>query len=57
MLAGTATFGLAMALVPSVARYKDGTSAVGALGNWLRVDPLSLVFVTMSALSRARDSR
>ena len=49
VLAGTATFGLAMALVPSVARYKDGTSAVGALGNWLRVDPLSLVFLLATA--------
>jgi hydrogenase-4 component F len=49
VLAGTATFGLAMALVPSVARYKDGAGAVGALGNWLRVDSLSLVFLLATA--------
>ena len=49
VLAGTATFGLAVALVPSVARYSHGTGAVGALGNWLRVDSLSLVFLLATA--------
>ncbi len=49
VLAGTATFGLVMALVPSVARYKDGSGAVGALGDWLRVDSLSLVFLLATA--------
>jgi hydrogenase-4 component F len=46
---GTATFGLAVALVPSVARGQHGTDAVTALGSWLRVDSLSLVFLIATA--------
>ena len=44
VLSGTATFGLCLALVPSVARSR-GTGTVAALGGWLRVDALSMVFL------------
>jgi hydrogenase-4 component F len=45
VIGGTATFGLALALVPSVAHGRGGTGAVTALDSWLRVDSLSLVFL------------
>jgi hydrogenase-4 component F len=49
VISGAATFGLAVALFPSVAGNRHGTSAVTALGNWLRVDSLSLVFLVATA--------
>ncbi|HTV12041.1 MAG TPA: proton-conducting transporter membrane subunit [Acidimicrobiales bacterium] len=45
---GTATFGLCLALVPAVAA-DGGTSAVAALGGWLRADSLSMVFLIATA--------
>ena len=45
---GTATFGLCLALVPTVAGHQ-GTGAVAALGGWLRVDALSMVFLIATA--------
>ncbi len=45
VISGTATFGLALALVPAVAKGGRGTGAVTALGSWLRADSLSLVFL------------
>ena len=61
---GAATFGCALALVPAVARARPagrgrtasggpvliyGQHAVTALGSWLRVDSLSLVFLLATA--------
>src|SRR5271156_2716308 len=61
---GTAIFGLALALVPEVARARPvgrahqvigrpvlayAQHAVTALGGWLRVDSLSLVFLLATA--------
>ncbi len=49
VVSGTATFGLTLSLVPQVARGQSGTFAVSALGDWLRVDSLSLVFLVATA--------
>ncbi len=64
VLSGAATFGLALALVAAVARGRPvgraasrgrgqavvyGQHAVTALGTWLRVDSLSLVFLLATA--------
>ena len=48
-ISGTTTFGLTVALFPSVAGHRDSASAVSALGDWLRVDSLSLVFLVATA--------
>ena len=45
VLSGTATFAMSLALVPTVAVGRRGTASVAALGSWLRVDSLALVFL------------
>lgn len=44
IVSGTVTFGLCLALVPTVAGDR-GRGVVPALGGWLRVDALSMVFL------------
>lgn len=45
VLSGSGTFAMSLALVPTVAVSRRGTASVAALGGWLRVDSLALVFL------------